>query len=556
MRPQQTVVPPFSDAHFRTTAPDTILSPSFKVGMHVDGDYDYNLVFHRHDVTNGTYPWTLRFNPDFPGNGAGTLDGLAYKIFDWDMTGYEGASTLAFDWKINAQPLFQDNETVWVGFYVPYNHIWDWYELQQDNVITLDGIYPYLDSNGIVLVNIAVTGTEHNPVLVSMAFGEQEMRGTGPRFNADMLSNYSFQSPLSIETSSSTLPATVDLANQMSECRDQLQVGACVTFGITAALDLEMQGIYESLGWDTADTKFMASPRFLYVHESHTSEYDCPDDGIFGFEVYEHLLNHGTATEQLVPFLPEVPPGKTFEEVFCNHEWPTEVVNSLRFFDIEDYWGILAWQGPNDDARIINELKYILSNHNRAVAAHFFLDSAFLAYLGNEEVWNFGIAPQLPILHAMAIVGYSDAKQAFKVRNSWGTDWGNAGYVWIGYDTFRSTKVFDPRVMKAEYKPEAALYFCGELLSYPPATRVEASLLEYVQAIRLDWQPADGATEQIIHRDEIGDIVAELGGNVNNWTDSSITDRKLHTYWIQTKHGTLLPESAMSTPEMGAAEVE
>jgi hypothetical protein len=36
--------------------------------------------------------------------------------------------------------------------------------------------------------------------------------------------------------------------------------------------------------------------------------------------------------------------------------------------------------------------------------------------------------------HAMVICGYDDAKHAYKVMNSWGTTWGDAGYLWIDYD--------------------------------------------------------------------------------------------------------------------------
>lgn len=38
--------------------------------------------------------------------------------------------------------------------------------------------------------------------------------------------------------------------------------------------------------------------------------------------------------------------------------------------------------------------------------------------------------------HAMAVVGYDDARQAFRLINSWGRDWGNRGYGWIAYETF------------------------------------------------------------------------------------------------------------------------
>jgi len=40
--------------------------------------------------------------------------------------------------------------------------------------------------------------------------------------------------------------------------------------------------------------------------------------------------------------------------------------------------------------------------------------------------------------HAMCVVGYDDNKYggAFEIQNSWGTDWGNGGYIWISYKDF------------------------------------------------------------------------------------------------------------------------
>ncbi len=39
--------------------------------------------------------------------------------------------------------------------------------------------------------------------------------------------------------------------------------------------------------------------------------------------------------------------------------------------------------------------------------------------------------------HAMMIVGYDDSKGAFRIQNSWGaSDWGDNGYIWVGYDFF------------------------------------------------------------------------------------------------------------------------
>jgi len=39
------------------------------------------------------------------------------------------------------------------------------------------------------------------------------------------------------------------------------------------------------------------------------------------------------------------------------------------------------------------------------------------------------------INHAVVLVGWDDAKQAWLLRNSWGTNWGISGYCWISYNT-------------------------------------------------------------------------------------------------------------------------
>lgn len=40
--------------------------------------------------------------------------------------------------------------------------------------------------------------------------------------------------------------------------------------------------------------------------------------------------------------------------------------------------------------------------------------------------------------HAVLICGYDDAIKAFKILNSWGSKWGNNGFIWIDYDFFKT----------------------------------------------------------------------------------------------------------------------
>ena len=41
--------------------------------------------------------------------------------------------------------------------------------------------------------------------------------------------------------------------------------------------------------------------------------------------------------------------------------------------------------------------------------------------------------------HAMCVVGYDDSKEggAFKIMNSWGSDWGDRGFGWVRYREFK-----------------------------------------------------------------------------------------------------------------------
>lgn len=51
----------------------------------------------------------------------------------------------------------------------------------------------------------------------------------------------------------------------------------------------------------------------------------------------------------------------------------------------------------------------------------------------NSDTYNYS---GMHAYHAMVLVGYDDNRQAFRVRNSWGSDWGDNGSIWIGYNFF------------------------------------------------------------------------------------------------------------------------
>lgn len=63
------------------------------------------------------------------------------------------------------------------------------------------------------------------------------------------------------------------------------------------------------------------------------------------------------------------------------------------------------------------------------------IDIAALSSLSNAELSTDQLAHVAG--HCMLVVGYDDALEAFRVRNSWGENWADNGHLWLPYDYLR-----------------------------------------------------------------------------------------------------------------------
>lgn len=89
-------------------------------------------------------------------------------------------------------------------------------------------------------------------------------------------------------------------------------------------------------------------------------------------------------------------------------------------------WGFLGIYPPQQ------QIKDALVTHGALSACVFSNNPEFMSLKkGHQPTRGNNFQPD----HAIAIVGWDDVKQAWLIKNSWGTNWGDDGYGWVGYDS-------------------------------------------------------------------------------------------------------------------------
>lgn len=87
---------------------------------------------------------------------------------------------------------------------------------------------------------------------------------------------------------------------------------------------------------------------------------------------------------------------------------------------------LLSWKRITD----INEMKSLLSKES--LVGTMMVHQSFINYKSGVY-HSLGITDPILGGHCIAVVDYDDELGAWLVANSWGTDWGESGYVWIKY---------------------------------------------------------------------------------------------------------------------------
>ncbi|MCY1020129.1 C1 family peptidase [Pyxidicoccus sp. MSG2] len=215
------------------------------------------------------------------------------------------------------------------------------------------------------------------------------------------------------------LPARVDLSGKLPPPGDQGNQSSCVGWAVAYALKSYQEKVEEGWGLTGSgggvDAQHVFSPAFIYNQINHGQ-----DRGSLFSEALDLMAQQGAATLADMPYdardFQSAPGGaaRANAKRFKIETWRRIGVSDLRGIKGQLHAGFPVLIGAK-------------------------VDQGF-TQMRQGSVWSSSSGGVLGG-HAMALVGYDDARRAFKLINSWGSGWGDQGYGWVAYEHFPSVVV-------------------------------------------------------------------------------------------------------------------
>jgi hypothetical protein len=243
---------------------------------------------------------------------------------------------------------------------------------------------------------------------------------TDPALYAKMIKTDLLQETGKIATCTS-----VDLTAHFPPPGDQGVQGSCVSWAVGYVAKSYWEHIETS--WSPATLNHQMSPQYIYS-QTHVSNAQGGGGSYFS-DALNLVTSQGVATLDVCPYNPN--------DAFGFQAQPTEAMRQQAFRFRNTGWSAISYGDVETmRARLCNNEPVILS-----IPVHPDFDNL---WAGNDTYDD--LTGALRGLHAITLIGYDDARQAFLFINQWGTFWGLGGYGWISYDLIRNNQ-FEGYVM-------------------------------------------------------------------------------------------------------------
>lgn len=232
-------------------------------------------------------------------------------------------------------------------------------------------------------------------------------------------------------------PVSYDLSQFLPPVDTQGNQGSCVAWATGYYLKSFQENYQNSQGGLAAPTVVL-SPSFIFNQIKIS-----PCSGSQIADALDLLQVSGTPDWTIMPY----------NENDCDTQ-PTDLQRSLAEPNrIESYFYL-------NGEILLEQTKAFLLNDQPVVIAV----SIDRNYFGAKEngVAVYRKFSKVDGAHAMLVVGYDDAMNAFKVVNSWGRDWGNQGFVWIDYKAFE-----EANDLESDFKILCEAWVSNDLTEFP-----------------------------------------------------------------------------------------
>jgi len=252
------------------------------------------------------------------------------------------------------------------------------------------------------------------------------------------------------------LPSSVDLCDKLPDVASQNWQGSCVAWATGYYYKTFQEG--KEHNWDLNDKSHICSPAFVYNQVNSGN-----DDGSFPMDALRLIRTSGCASWSDMPYDPD--DNKTLP----NKE---QQKNALKwrgknfYFFYGNTGNITSGKRsvPVDDETLKAMKEHLAQGDAFVISIPYYnefgsLKTNFYTKDHNEVTYLNGG-------HAMVVCGYDDnignGQGGFRVKNSWGTDWGENGLAYLSYEFMK-------------YFSSEAL-FMNDRINYEPKTIAEIDL--------------------------------------------------------------------------------
>lgn len=212
-----------------------------------------------------------------------------------------------------------------------------------------------------------------------------------------------------LERPDSSLPASVDLRQYILNIKDQGEEGSCTAHAITSAIEFDRAK-------KNLPNILLARNQLYYDERAYEGTTDSdsgamPRDGIKSATIF------GVAKEELWPYYTAKFADKPTIDVY------TDALNNK----------VLTYK--RIDLGSLNAVKTALATGLPVVTGISVYDSFESEAVAKTGIVNIPDKSENQLGgHCVLIVGYGQKDGYFTVLNSWGKDWGDAGYFYLPYD--------------------------------------------------------------------------------------------------------------------------